>query len=45
MISVQGFGDWKLELKGPAGTLDRPEAASPDHVYGLRYLRVKAPKA
>jgi len=45
VLSVPGFGDWKLELKGGTGTLDRPASASPDQVYGLRYLRVKVPKA
>ncbi|MFC5457674.1 hypothetical protein [Prosthecobacter fluviatilis] len=44
-LTVEGFGQWKMELKGSTGTLDRPEAASPDHVWGMRYLRVKAPKA
>jgi|GEM_PF-1753666 len=44
-LTVEGFGEWKMEIKGSTGTLDRPEAASPDHVWGMRYLRVKAPKA
>jgi hypothetical protein len=44
-LTVEGFGEWKMEIKGSTGTLDRPEAAAPDHVWGMRYLRVKAPKA
>jgi hypothetical protein len=33
-LTVQGFGEWKIELKGPKGTLERPNEA-------LRYLRAK----
>ncbi len=36
-LKVQGFGEWKMEIKGGIGTLERPDV-------GLRYLRVKAPK-
>jgi hypothetical protein len=35
-LTVQGFGEWKMEIKGTSGTLERPDV-------GLRYLRVKAP--
>jgi len=40
-LTVPGYGEWKMEIKGTKGTLDRPETASPDKVWGLRYLRAQ----